>query len=203
MSTLIVLFIALAFCHFILESIILPIYKKETQFEIVNLRNRLINLSIDDKSLNKIEITNLANVMAFTVNEFDNHNLIEFYLLKNKINKEDTAGVNDKLKYLQSIPAINSILNEYNKAVKKTFIINIGALAIYVLPVFLLVELIKLCKLPFIHFNLLTQEIKAIYILSKDNNKPYKIQSNQLSHIHISSNSYLVDSSAKYTADLV
>ena len=203
MSTLIISFIALAFCHFILESLVLPIYKKETQFEIINLRNKLINILISDKSSNKKEITNLANIMAFTVNEFDNHNLIEFYLIKNKINIEETSGINEDLKNLQSIPGINSILKDYNKAIKKTFIINMGAWVIYFLPLVILVEFVKLCKLPFIHFNLIRQEIKAIYILAKENNKPFKIQSNQLSHIHISSNGYLVDSLPKNNTELV
>lgn len=199
MATILIIFIALSFCHFIVEGMILPVYKKEVQFEIIDLRNRLIDLSIDKKKLDKKAITNFANILAFTVNQFDNFNLIVYFLLNNKIKKEDNKELNKEVEYLQSIPEINSMLTEYNALIKKVFIINVGGWSIYMLPLFFLSALIKICKLPFRQFVLFRQGVKTAYMIGKDSDRANKVHNNELSHVHISSNGFLFDMSKKYS----
>ena len=149
MATVFVIFATLAFYHFIFESLIIPSYKMEVKYKIINLRSELIQFGISNKPMRK-SVTRFANLMAYTINEFEHHNIIEFFLSRNRVKDSEPSIVefNKDFDVLVKTNELNHIISSYNKCLKRMFILNMGAGFLYIIPIVLIIQSIKLLRFP-------------------------------------------------------
>jgi hypothetical protein len=150
MSILFLILFVMAGLHFIYEGIILPSIRLELRHKLYALRDKLRRLKIEDQNLPDEVFMNLQDSINGLLNILPLINITFFRRLVREIysNRDLQKRMDQRVQLYQSINSteVNGILSALDKTWMYALVLNCMVAILYLLPLFLLYELITCLK---------------------------------------------------------
>src|SRR6266852_2327101 len=144
MAILILILIALACYHLLMESLVIPLIRIQVEYKLSALNDELILLKIrDNQEITDSEFEWLKLFINKTKVNLPNLNYLKLFLTSNQklLKNEDSGKVAEQNanKYINhQVPAIKRIFNETMKSSFNGYIINMLGWFIYIVPLLLI-----------------------------------------------------------------